>query len=256
MTHSPDKAGLEPFDVSIDRDAEVPMGVQLGWALCSHIRDGGLRPGQRLPALRDMAAATGLNINTVRTVYQRLEQKGLIDTQQGSGTFVASTARGSSGVATIAANAAREARESGLDPREVAAALYVSGESAAGPTDPASAHRRVLRTQIAVLERAIGEIEAGHADLPPAAASRGGSGPTLLGIDQLEQVRTQLVRRLAIVQGAIDRHADEAAAASERDAAERATAVTRKRPTKRATPKKTKRTARPRSGTRPAPAGT
>ena len=45
-------------------------------------------PGDRLPGLRDVAEATGVNVNTVRTVYQRLEREGLIDSQQGSGTFV------------------------------------------------------------------------------------------------------------------------------------------------------------------------
>ena len=46
------------------------------------------RPGQRLPGLRELAEATGVNANTVRAVYQRLEQDGLITSLQGSGTFV------------------------------------------------------------------------------------------------------------------------------------------------------------------------
>src|SRR5665213_1308702 len=82
---------LEGFDVAIDRDAEVPIGVQLAWALRTRIRDGRFKPSQRLPGLRDLAEAIGVNVNTVRAVYQRLEHEGLIDSQQGSGTFVAST---------------------------------------------------------------------------------------------------------------------------------------------------------------------
>ena len=73
---------------SIDRDAEVPIGVQLAWALRARIHDGTFKPGQRLPALRDLADVTGVNVNTVRAVYQRLDQEGLIDSQHGSGTFV------------------------------------------------------------------------------------------------------------------------------------------------------------------------
>lgn len=76
-------------DLVLDRDAEVPIGVQLAWALRTRIRDGRFTPGQRLPALRDLAEALGINANTVRAVYQRLENEGIIDSQQGSGTFVA-----------------------------------------------------------------------------------------------------------------------------------------------------------------------
>jgi len=68
------------FDgLAIDREAEVPIGVQLVWALRSRIGGGGLQAGQRLPGLRDAAEALGVNINTVRSVYQRLEREGLID---------------------------------------------------------------------------------------------------------------------------------------------------------------------------------
>jgi len=198
------------FHVEIDRDAEVPIGVQLAWALRTRIRDGRFKPSQRLPGLRDLAEAIGVNVNTVRAVYQRLEHEGLIDSQQGSGTFVASTRHRPSAVGTIAADAAREAHATGVDPREVAAALYVAGEPPARPLDEAAERRRLLRIQIAGLERTLGELEAGHpglvpADLVPASpALRAGSSPRLLGAGELEQVRTSLVRRLTAVQTAID----------------------------------------------------
>ena len=225
-THDPSALdGLDEFAAAIDRDAEVPIGLQLGWALCARIHDGEFRPGQRLPGLRDMAAASGLNVNTVRAVYQRLEQKGLLESQQGSGTFVASTTTlpQPSAVGTIAADAAREAEAIGVDPREVAAALYVAmpheshAESAEGSAaretkdtdnENAVAHRRSLRAQIATLERAIGEIEAEHPGVAPRpTATRGGGGPTLLSAEELEQVRSGLVHRLAAVQAAIDERA-------------------------------------------------
>ena len=198
------------FDLEIDREAEVPIGVQLAWALRARIRDGRFKPSQRLPGLRDLAEAIGVNVNTVRAVYQRLEHEGLIDSQQGSGTFVASTRHKPSAVGTIAADAAREALATGVDPREVAAALYVTSEPPARPVDEAAERRRLLRIQIAGLERTLGELEAGHpglvpADLLPASpALRAGSSPRLLGAGELEQVRTSLVRRLTTVQTAID----------------------------------------------------
>ncbi len=216
-----DEHGLEEFAAAIDRDAEVPIGLQLGWALCARIHDGEFRPGQRLPGLRELAEASGLNVNTVRAVYQRLEQRGLIESRQGSGTFVSSRLPHPSAVGTIAADAAREAEAIGVDPREVAAALYVampqdtpdeSTPSSTGDSGKETAgalpRRRALRSQIATLERAIAEIEAEHPGVAPRpTATRPGPGPTLLSAEQLEQVRSTLVRRLAQVQSAIDARA-------------------------------------------------
>jgi DNA-binding transcriptional regulator YhcF (GntR family) len=249
--------------IAIDRRADVPIGVQLAWALRTRIGDGRFKPGQRLPGLREVAEEIGVNVNTVRTVYQRLEQEGLIDSQQGSGTFVGPTPRRPSAVGTIAANAAREAHATGVDPREVAAALYVSPESPPQPDDEALERRRLLRTQIAALERALGEIEAEHPGVAPAVKQGGfGIGPALLDAEELERVRTLLVRRLSAVQAAIDTHLAQIAAAEE-DEAQASAPVRKPRPAKSrpsadgaTAPVAPKRAARPRASTRPAPAGT
>jgi GntR family transcriptional regulator len=253
----PEASGIDDFAVSIDRDADVPVGVQLGWALRACIRDGRFKPGQQLPTLRELAEATGLNVNTVRAVYQRLEHKGLIDSQQGSGTFVALARRRSSEVAVIAANAAQEASETGVDPREVAAALYVAPETSGQTIDAATAQRRVLRKQIAMLERAIGELEAKHPGVVPRSrAARRGVGPALLSNDELERVRAQVVRRLAEAQDAIDAHFEQTAREGE-PPREPATARAGAKRKASKTPKRTIRPAATRPATtRPAPAGT
>jgi DNA-binding transcriptional regulator YhcF (GntR family) len=194
---------LESLHIGIDRKADVPIGVQIAWGIRARIGDGTLRPGQRLPGLRELAQATGVNINTVRAVYQRLEHDGLIETQQGTGTFVASTVQGSPTVGEIATDAAREAYASGIDPRDVAAALYAS-PNLAMRGDPGSERRRLLRLQITALEQAIGEIEVEHpTPASGAKASSASPAPRLLGTDELEQVRVQLLRRLASLQMAL-----------------------------------------------------
>jgi DNA-binding transcriptional regulator YhcF (GntR family) len=193
------------LDIAVDRDAEIPIGVQLAWALRTRIRDGVFRPNDRLPGLREVAEATGVNVNTVRAVYQRLEHEGLIDSQQGSGTFVAANPERSSAVRVIAADAAREAHETGVDPRDVAAALYISPARSGAPADDAAERRRALREQIGALERTLVELEAKHPGVAPSTpAASSESGPSLLDVDALEQIRTLLVRRLALVQAAID----------------------------------------------------
>ena len=200
--------------IAVDRDADVPVGVQLEWALSARIRDGRYEAGQQLPTLRELAEATGLNVNTVRSVYGRLEQKGLVDTHQGSGTFVAAAPGRTAALSSIAANAAHEAFATGLDPRDVAAALYVTPDDSREPGRPApgasgerlvAERRRALRGQIATLERTVAELEAEHPGVAPAPArSRRGIGPALLTGDELARVRGDLIRRLTVVQAAID----------------------------------------------------
>ncbi len=283
--------GLDAFVASVDRDAEVPVGLQLGWTLCARIHDGEFGPGQRLPGLRELAEVSGLNINTVRAVYQRLERRGLVESRQGKGTFVADELPRPSAVGAIAAEAAREAAAIGVSPRDVAAALYVampggasrkgkaqspetdgtkaSGVEAAlegekGKGTPGAARRRTLRAQIATLERAIGEMEAEHPGVAPLpGATRRGPGPTLLSAEELERVRSTLVRRLATVQAAIDertsRQASQEAAQHEKPVHARARVQPKREDTSETTSTSTstpKRKAKPRSAPRPAPAGT
>jgi DNA-binding transcriptional regulator YhcF (GntR family) len=77
----------------VDRTSEVPLGTQLAWKLRSLVATGELAPHDQLPSVRDLATAAGLNVNTVRTVYGRLETEGLIRSEQGRGTFVTSPGR-------------------------------------------------------------------------------------------------------------------------------------------------------------------
>lgn len=264
MARSIDKTSVA--GIAIDRKADVPVGVQLDWALCAQIREGALGPGQQLPTLREMAEQAGLNVNTVRAVYQRLEQRGLVEGRHGSGTFVRPEAREAAALSSIAAHAAREARETGLDPREVAAALYVSpsseraGSPAAGaPAETSEAdRRRSLRGQIATLERTIAELEADHPGVAPSPSGRRrGIGPTLLSLEDLAQVRAALIRRLAVVQSAIDEHAEELSRQQERATApgRAARASAKKSAEDASAPSKPKRARSARPSARPAPAG-
>ena len=201
-------------DVAIDRHGEIPIGVQLAWALRARIGNGRLSPGERLPGLRELAEALGINANTARSVYQRLEQEGLIESRQGTGTFVAQNTDGRSAqVGQIAADAAERAQSTGVDPREVAAALYVavpgaeadaaSGASVAAHNDTAE-RRRELRGQIAALEQTLSELQMHDPSLIPAPTDPARrAGPRLLSVAELEDVRTDLLHRLARAAAAI-----------------------------------------------------
>jgi GntR family transcriptional regulator len=52
------------------------------------IAGGLLSGGDQLPTVRQVAVDLSINPNTVVRAYRELEIRGILDTQQGSGTFV------------------------------------------------------------------------------------------------------------------------------------------------------------------------
>jgi GntR family transcriptional regulator len=75
----------------IDRASGLPAYLQLGRQVREALRLGWLKPGDRLPTVRDVVAASGVNANTVLKAYRELELAGLLEARQGSGTFVKAT---------------------------------------------------------------------------------------------------------------------------------------------------------------------
>lgn len=72
-----------------DRESEAPVYRQLAEHLLALIDAGRLRPGERIPPSRDLAAALGLSRNTVSRALDDLAAAGLLDAHVGRGTFVA-----------------------------------------------------------------------------------------------------------------------------------------------------------------------
>jgi len=189
------------LEIALDREAEVPLGIQLAWALRSGILSGELPRGSRLPALHRLAEQAGVNVNTIRAVYRRLEQRGLVATRHGSGTFVTGAATGAAALASLLANARDEAQAAGLDLRDVAAALYVDAEQPV-QLDEEAAERRRLRAQIAALEQTLSDLVARRPGFarPPLDEPRRAPRPRLLDVAGLTEQRDALVRRLAEAQ--------------------------------------------------------
>jgi DNA-binding transcriptional regulator YhcF (GntR family) len=188
------------MDLSVERGSDVPLGTQLAWKLRAAIAGGTLRAGDRLPAVRELAAAAGVNVNTARAVYARLADQGVIVSEHGRGTFVASAPGRGAGVAGLVERVARDAHRHGIDPRELAAFLYARFDAA--PRRPAldedeAAARRSLRAEIEALEEHLAQLE--RLSPPPAAerpASRG-RGARLMSREELESTRDDLTRRIA-----------------------------------------------------------
>jgi DNA-binding transcriptional regulator YhcF (GntR family) len=78
-------------DLQLQRESGEPIGAQLEAKLSKLVEQGRLKPGDQLPSVRQLAELAGVNVNTVRTVYGRLEQRGLLNSEHGRGTFVRGT---------------------------------------------------------------------------------------------------------------------------------------------------------------------
>ncbi|MFL5823660.1 MAG: GntR family transcriptional regulator [Solirubrobacteraceae bacterium] len=180
----------EGLDLSVDRDSDVPLGTQLVWKLRTLVATGALAPGTKLPGLREVAESAKVNVNTVRSVFARLEDLGLLVSEQGRGTFVAANARSDTNLSEAAAATIAQALASGVDPRELAAALYVN---AATPPVSKRDERRALYEQIDRLDRELGRLEPLSAGAQRPTTE---SGPRLLTVAELREVRDSLEMRV------------------------------------------------------------
>jgi GntR family transcriptional regulator len=72
----------------IDNKSGVPFYRQIIEQVKFAIARSDLEPGDRLPTVRQLAVDLSINPNTVIRAYRELEIEGVIETHQGSGTFV------------------------------------------------------------------------------------------------------------------------------------------------------------------------
>lgn len=206
------KAALSnPF--ALDHQGEIPLGVQLNWRLRALILTGHLNPGERLPSLRRIAGWAGVNVNTVRSVYESLEEEGLILSQQGRGTFVAEGVRPEPELESVALEALRQGQALGREPEDLAIVLMACA-SMLGPEDevaPPAARDRLaedsetievrqeLRRQIARLEA---ELAAYVRDMPELYTASPRAQAHVAGVEELEEIRDTLIAKLSEAQKA------------------------------------------------------
>jgi GntR family transcriptional regulator len=76
------------LNLQIDSKSGVPFYRQIIEQIRFAVARGQLAPGDRLPTVRQLAVDLAVNPNTVVRAYRQLETEGVIETQQGSGTFV------------------------------------------------------------------------------------------------------------------------------------------------------------------------
>ena len=75
-------------EFKLDLKSGVPFHRQIVDQIRYGIASDRLLPGEQLPTVRELAVHLQINPNTVRKAYSELEILGILDTQQGTGTFV------------------------------------------------------------------------------------------------------------------------------------------------------------------------
>lgn len=77
-----------PFRIKLDPSSGVPVYRQIIDQVTAATASGALGWGDQLPTVRGLAVDLAINPNTVIRAYRELELRGIIDTQQGTGTFI------------------------------------------------------------------------------------------------------------------------------------------------------------------------
>jgi GntR family transcriptional regulator len=83
------KVETAAFAFRLDAHSGVPVYRQLIDQVQGGIAAGALVIGDQLPTVRQVAVDLVINPNTVSRAYREMEIRGTVDTQQGSGTFIA-----------------------------------------------------------------------------------------------------------------------------------------------------------------------
>jgi GntR family transcriptional regulator len=76
------------FRFHLDMHSGVPVYRQIVDQARGAVAAGSLSPGDQLPTVRQLAVDLEINPNTVVRAYRELEYDGLIETHQGTGTFI------------------------------------------------------------------------------------------------------------------------------------------------------------------------
>jgi GntR family transcriptional regulator len=73
---------------NLDYQSRLSIYEQIVEQFERYIAYGVLKPKEQVPSIRELAAALGINPNTVKKAYEELEKRGVITTVSTKGTFV------------------------------------------------------------------------------------------------------------------------------------------------------------------------
>ena len=76
------------IDFHLDPKSGVPFYRQIIDQIRYGIATGNLKVGEQLPTVRALAVQLKVNLNTVTKAYKELEIQNILESQQGTGTFI------------------------------------------------------------------------------------------------------------------------------------------------------------------------
>lgn len=79
------------IDFKLDPKSGVPFYRQIIDQIRYGVSAGKLKCGEQLPTVRALAVELKVNLNTVSKAYRELEIQNVLETQQGTGTFIGHT---------------------------------------------------------------------------------------------------------------------------------------------------------------------
>ena len=79
------------MNIQIDKNSRVPIYDQIKEQITGLIQAGQIKTGDQLPTIRKLSMELSVNVNTVALAYRDLVNNGVIITERGKGSFVAST---------------------------------------------------------------------------------------------------------------------------------------------------------------------
>ena len=85
---APTLPNRKPFRFELDLHSGVPVYRQIIDQVTGGLASGALTAGDQLPTVRQLAVDLAINPNTVIRAYRELEIRGILETQQGTGTFI------------------------------------------------------------------------------------------------------------------------------------------------------------------------
>ena len=77
------------MNLTIDKSSKEPAYEQIRRQIAQLVRDGLLPAGSKIPSVRELARSLGISVKTVRSAYDELSASSIIETRQGSGTYIA-----------------------------------------------------------------------------------------------------------------------------------------------------------------------
>lgn len=69
-------------------EATKPIYMQIVEGIFKQIVRGEIKPGEKLPSVREMAIQSGVNPNTIQRSYSEMERMGIVETRRGQGSFI------------------------------------------------------------------------------------------------------------------------------------------------------------------------